>query len=169
VPLANHLVVDVDFADEDLADRAPVAVDVDNFDARLLAESERRKRGLRLLSIRLVGLRGVDLGEADANLFAIDEQCQRVAIGDADDAPVEDARFGARGRRGVGRCRMAYLLERRRSEYEQRKSPHAGSRSFAERRSHGVSVEQWPLPRTEPRSVCLGSSPTSLPPILLSL
>ena len=38
----------------DLADRAPVAVDVDNFDARLLAESERRKRGLRFLSGRLL-------------------------------------------------------------------------------------------------------------------
>ena len=33
---ANHLAVDVDSVDEDLADRAPVAIDVDHLDVRLL-------------------------------------------------------------------------------------------------------------------------------------
>ena len=42
----------------------------------------------------------VDLGETDADLFAIDKQRQRVAIGDADDASIEEPGFGVRGRRG---------------------------------------------------------------------
>src|SRR3569832_196897 len=72
---AHHLGVYVQSAEVHVADRAAVAVLAFIIDADLPAEYQSAQCLLRALSVILVGLRRIDLGEANLHLLVIDQHC----------------------------------------------------------------------------------------------
>lgn len=85
--LGNQFGIDIGRSDIDGPDGAAIAVMIDHKDTCFLAEGESGEGLFRSAAIRLVMLRGIDVGQAYPDLpMSAGENVQRVAIDDADDA-----------------------------------------------------------------------------------
>ncbi len=113
--LGHQLTAHVVRADVHPADGASVAVDVDHDDADVAVEHLRCQSLPGLTGPRLPALGRVDLGKADAHLLAVNENGQRVPVGDPDNvasqlpgmAGVRQVGEAQRDQEGCGACNRA--------------------------------------------------------------